>query len=284
MPTKNYNFPEIDPSARFDGANDINHLAEAIDTSMKQVELLGKAAQFKLPVATTTELGGVKPDGTTVKVAADGTISTEVDSYRLPPASRSEIGGVKVPADSGFNLAPDGALSIDPDSVTLPPNSVGTAQIAGGAVTGAKLAAGAVTREKMSAALQQTIDASADYVGGNMKEIEFTPNTLIPGFTESTVKVFTWGPCVVVRFINAHVNVNSSTTEFNVGTATKTQLPSGLNVVGNGSPNVAVMLNTSQASAGYATIDQSGTIAVKLAKAVEIGEYVFTGNSTLLFF
>lgn len=38
---------------------------------------------YQLPVATTTTLGGVKPDGVTIKITADGVISTEVADLSL---------------------------------------------------------------------------------------------------------------------------------------------------------------------------------------------------------
>ena len=283
MPTANYNFPEINPADPFDGANDINKLAAAIDTSMKEVELLGKAAQFELPAATTTKLGGVKPDGSTVKVSGDGTISTKIDVYQLPPASRGELGGVIVKSDSGFNLKPDGELSIDPQSVTLPPNSVGTNEIEDGSVTTPKIANGAVTREKLATAVQNTIDASSDYVNGRMKELSFTPNSLIPGFTNSSVKVYTWGPCVVVDFINAEVNVSAPTQTFNVGTIVKSQLPGNLVPIGLGSPGVIAQTDAPKGE-GNIKIDQSGAVTLTFGAQLPTDTYHFGGSSTAIFF
>lgn len=283
MATENYNFPEINPAAPFDGANDINKLAAAIDTSMKEVELLGKAAQFELPAATTTTLGGVKPDGTTVKVAGDGTITTKVDAYKLPPASRGELGGVIVKADSGFNLKPDGELSIDPQSVALPPNSVGTDEIQDSAVTTAKLAAGAVTREKLSESLQELFDNSSDYVNGVMKELTLVPNSLIPGFTKASVKVFSWGPVVVVQFINADLNVSSPGDTFNVGTVPQAQLPKSLHAVDNAAPGVAAQVEQLTKQVGWVTISSAGAITLKFGATLEANNYKLGGTSTVMF-
>ena len=50
-----------------------------------------------LPVAKTNVLGGVKPDGTTITVTADGTISSvgSGSTYVLPQATSTELGGIK---------------------------------------------------------------------------------------------------------------------------------------------------------------------------------------------
>ncbi len=283
MATDNYGFPEINPASPFNGANDINALATAIDTSMKEVELLGKAAQFELPAATPTTLGGVKPDGATVKVSGDGTISTKIEAYELPPASRGELGGVKVPLNSGFNLKPDGELSIDPKSVALPPNSVGTEQLEDSAVTTVKIAPNAVTREKLAVSLQDVIDKSSDYVTGGMTEIKLTPNSLIPGFTESSVKVYTWGPCVVVDFINAEINVSAPTAKFNVGTVNKASLPKSLKPIGFGSPNV-IATESSHTFGGYCTITENGAIELTFGESLQANTYTIGGDSTMVFF
>ena len=52
-------------------------------------------SQYILPPATTSTLGGVIPDGTTITVDADGTIHG-ASTYVLPTASSSTLGGVKV--------------------------------------------------------------------------------------------------------------------------------------------------------------------------------------------
>ena len=54
---------------------------------------------YVLPVATEDKLGGVKPDGTTIKVDEDGTIHG-ANTYELPTASTEILGGVKVDGDT----------------------------------------------------------------------------------------------------------------------------------------------------------------------------------------
>lgn len=63
-------------------------------------------SSYTLPVASSTTLGGVKPDGTTTTVDADGTIHA---NYTLPTASTDTLGGVKV--DGTSVTITDGVIS-----------------------------------------------------------------------------------------------------------------------------------------------------------------------------
>lgn len=63
---------------------------------------------YVLPVATTSTLGGIKPDGTTITVDSDGT-AHGASSYELPIAGASTLGGVKV--GSGLAIDSSGVLS-----------------------------------------------------------------------------------------------------------------------------------------------------------------------------
>lgn len=62
------------------------------------------ASSYTLPVATSTELGGVKVDGTTITITTGGVISA-VSSYTLPVATDLILGGVKV---DGTSITVDG--------------------------------------------------------------------------------------------------------------------------------------------------------------------------------
>lgn len=66
-----------------------------------------------VPIATTTVPGKVMPDGTTITVAADGTISSAA-AYILPPATTSTLGGVIV----GNNLTVDANGTLDATDTT----------------------------------------------------------------------------------------------------------------------------------------------------------------------
>jgi hypothetical protein len=56
-----------------------------------------------VPIATASVAGKVKPDGTTITVSSDGTI-TSTATYTLPQATDTTLGGIKV----GDNLSIDG--------------------------------------------------------------------------------------------------------------------------------------------------------------------------------
>ena len=64
------------------------------------------ATAYTLPTATTSVLGGVKVDGTTITISS-GTISAT--AYTLPTASGSTLGGVKV--GTGLSIDGSGVLS-----------------------------------------------------------------------------------------------------------------------------------------------------------------------------
>ena len=70
------------------------------------------ASTYTLPIATTTTLGGIKPDGTTIIVdAATGVArSTGGTSYTLPVANTTTLGGVKA-GGTNVTIAGDGTIS-----------------------------------------------------------------------------------------------------------------------------------------------------------------------------
>lgn len=225
MSTKHYGFPEIDPTAQFDGANDINDLAESIDTAMKQVETLGKGSTYTLPAATALKLGGVRI-GDNVSVSADGTISTSVDPYELPAASHTTLGGVIVPDGSGINLDADGTISIDDKSVTVPDGSVTAAKISDGAVTTTKLADGAVTYEKLGSSLKTaTTNAESVYKGDWMSVTESHFTRLLGD--ANTLKVYKFATWIVLKFEGFSVELSESTTSVKLLTFDSSHAPVG---------------------------------------------------------
>lgn len=198
MSTKHYGFPEIDPAAQFDGANDINELAGAIDTAMKQVETLGRGSTYTLPAATALKLGGVRI-GDNVSVSADGTISTSVDPYELPAASHTTLGGVIVPDDSGISLDADGTIAIDDKSVTVPDGSVTATKLADGSVTVAKLADGAVTYEKLGSSLKTAATNAETIYKGDWMPVTESHFTRFLG-DANTLKVYKFATWIMVKF------------------------------------------------------------------------------------
>ena len=75
-------------------------------------EILNKPtipSAYTLPAATTSTLGGVIPDGTTITVDANGNISAAAGGYVLPTASDTVLGGIKV--GSGLSIDGNGVLT-----------------------------------------------------------------------------------------------------------------------------------------------------------------------------
>ncbi len=73
--------------------------------------------QYTLPIASTTQLGGVKVDGTSITIS-NGFISST--SYTLPNASNLTLGGVKV--GNGLSIDGNGVLSTNAINILTPTN------------------------------------------------------------------------------------------------------------------------------------------------------------------
>ena len=75
-------------------------------------EILNKPtipSAYTLPAATTSTLGGVIPDGTTITVDANGNISAATGGYVLPTASDTVLGGIKI--GSGLSIDGNGVVN-----------------------------------------------------------------------------------------------------------------------------------------------------------------------------
>jgi hypothetical protein len=69
--------------------------------------------QYTLPIATTSVIGGVRPDGTTITINPSTGVISGANTYVLPTATSSVKGGVTIPAvaTSGLNNT-SGAISL----------------------------------------------------------------------------------------------------------------------------------------------------------------------------
>jgi len=75
-------------------------------------EILNKPSipsAYTLPAATTSTLGGVIPDGTTITVDANGNIAAAAGGYVLPTASTTVLGGIKI--GSGLSIDGNGVVN-----------------------------------------------------------------------------------------------------------------------------------------------------------------------------
>jgi hypothetical protein len=82
--TVSFSGGDVTGSFSIDGTADVSNVV---------LSLAG--ATYTLPTATTSVLGGVKVDGTTVTIDGNGVISS-ASAYSLPTATTSVLGGVKV--------------------------------------------------------------------------------------------------------------------------------------------------------------------------------------------
>ena len=76
---------------------------QKINNNFTELYTLSDSNQYTLPTASTTILGGVKVDGTSITIASDGKISAVPSTYTLPTAgtgSAGILGGVKVDGTS----------------------------------------------------------------------------------------------------------------------------------------------------------------------------------------
>ena len=65
---------------------------------------------YTLPAATTSTLGGVIPDGTTITVDANGNIAAAPGGYVLPMASPTVLGGIKI--GTGLSIDAGGVVTV----------------------------------------------------------------------------------------------------------------------------------------------------------------------------
>lgn len=82
---------------------------------------------YTLPTASTTILGGVKVDGTTITINGSGVISG-ANTYSLPIATASVLGGVKI--GSGVSVDVNGVISVS-TSYQAPLNGTGFVKATG---------------------------------------------------------------------------------------------------------------------------------------------------------
>jgi len=99
--TTNYNLNKPDQTDFFD-IDDLNANADILDSVIKGID-------DKVVVATTANLGLVKPDGTTITINSDGVIS---GSSQVDIATVSKAGIVKPDGDS-LSIDTSGKLTVE---------------------------------------------------------------------------------------------------------------------------------------------------------------------------
>ncbi len=111
-------------SANFTYANITGKPAFAtVATSGSYTDLSNTPSAYSLPTATTSVLGGVKVDGTTVTITGGVISAAPGSSYTLPTATTSVLGGVKV---DGSSIVINSGVISSTYSYTLPAATVST--------------------------------------------------------------------------------------------------------------------------------------------------------------
>jgi len=194
------------PSANFSYANITGKPTLAtVATSGSYTDLSNTPASYSLPTASTTVLGGVKVDGTTITISS-GVISAVSSSYTLPMASASTLGGVRI--GSGISVDQgNGFLNTD---VRLTTNTfTGTQNLGGNLITQPKLQA---YRETSTAPTISSGTLTLDLSGSNFFAVSLnaaittltisnTPSSSAASFTleftaDGTARAVTWGAAI----------------------------------------------------------------------------------------
>jgi hypothetical protein len=112
------------PSANFTYANITGKPSLAtVATSGSYTDLSNTPAAYSLPTATTSILGGVRVDGSTITIAGGVISAATGSSYTLPTATTSVLGGVKV---DGSSIVINSGIISSTYSYTLPAATVST--------------------------------------------------------------------------------------------------------------------------------------------------------------
>ena len=122
-------------------------------------------AAYTLPTASTSVLGGVKIDGSTITITASGVISATPGAYVLPAATPTTLGGIKIGA----------GLSIDGNGVVN--------------VTASGIGGGLVTRQELAG----TTSSFADNASAELNIVGYKSYTLLKIQTSAAawVRVYT---------------------------------------------------------------------------------------------
>lgn len=172
------------------------------DEKAKLAGIAENANNYTLPAATDATIGGVKPDGTTITVTADGTITAistggveftqaekdklglieaEANKYVLPEASTTVVGGIKV--DGTSIKITNGVIStevadltgyVKTVNTTLVPDGAGNITLTIGDLDG-------YTKAETDAAIKVTDDKVVAHVGDGTVHMTTAEKTKLAG-------------------------------------------------------------------------------------------------------
>jgi len=244
---------------------------------------------YALPTASTTVLGGVKVDGTTITINGSGVISG-ANTYSLPAASASVLGGIKV----GSGLAIDGSdvLSVTysyTSPLTLTPLTTGFS-IAGGSTTSKTLQVNktltldgtdstTITFPSTSATIART-DAAQTFTG--TQTIDVLEAASATGTTSSLFGNVTTGA--------ASIAAGLTTGTLNLGTGSQAATGRTVNINTGATGTTTITTNIGSATQGAAInfyaglpgyiLNGSGKFTTPISTGTTTGISFTTGNST----
>ena len=199
-------------------------------------------SQYTLPTASTTVLGGVKVDGSTINIDGNGVISG-ANTYSLPTATTTVLGGVKIDGTTITinNGVISGASSV-PTSITVANESTDTTcfPLFTTAATG-NLAPKTVTSFKLNSSSGQLEAGSFKKTGGTSSEFLKADGSIDSATYLSTTGVQNLQGQLIVDKVNINDNiiqVNTASDELvvrgkGVGGAAHLKLDDDVTIVGD---------------------------------------------------
>ncbi len=229
--------------------------------------LIAGGGEATVPIATTSKAGIVKPDGSTISVQVDGTVSLadqSVNSAKLAAAAVSEdklSEGVKAklnkPAVEPYTLpvATAAALGGVKSGGDINVSSTGTMNVGSAAVTTAKISDAAVTETKLSADVQAKLN----------KE---TGLTEVPDNSVTSAKIVNGAVTEAKLSAEVQTKLNKTAPAYSLPVATTTVL-GGVKSGGDINVSSTGTMNVGSAAVTTAKISDAAVTETKLSTDVQ---------------
>jgi len=243
-----------------------------VATSGSYTDLTSKPTAYTLPTSSTTVLGGVKVDGTTITINGSGVISS-AGGYSLPATTTSALGGVIIPAvaTSGINNS-TGTIGLATASTT----QLGGVKVDGTTIT---IASGII-----SAAPAYTLPTASSTVLGGIKV--GTGLSIASGVLSATATAYTL-PATTISALGGVIipvvatsGITNTSGTIGLATASTTQLGGvkvdGTTITINGS---GVISSAGGYSLPTASVSVLGGIKVGSGLTISSGVLSATGSS-----
>jgi hypothetical protein len=181
-------------------------------------------AGYTLPTASNSTLGGIKVDGTTITINGSGVISGYA-GYTLPQATNSVLGGVKV--DNTTISASSGIISLTNSSFTINGTTVslggtGTVTANAATLTGTTLASGVTASSLTSVGTLTGLTVNGALIVKDVRDTVYdlgtTGGTITPDAANGDVQTITLNGALTLNAFNNPQNGQTITFIINQGT------------------------------------------------------------------